>query len=115
MAQNFLDTLIASPLTPQALAFVEGNYTTLLLVGQDAVTDVLQKIKAGDKQAALIALEVRLSDPSTIIAFETQNAKDCLASVAAKEKFIGELESIGETLLPTLLKIGIGVATGGSL
>ena len=113
MTQNFLDAVIASPLTPPALAFIEGNYPTLLALGQDAVTDVLAKIKAGDKQAALIALELRLTDPDVIIAFENQNAKDLLASVAAREKFIGELETFAEELLPTLVTLGVKVATGG--
>ena len=115
MPSTWLDTVLASPLTPPALAFVEGNYPVLLAIGQDAVTDVLQKIKAGDRQAALVALETKLADPDTIIAFENQNAHDLMTSVAAREKFIGELESVGESLLPTLISLGIKVATGGAL
>ena len=113
---TWLDDVVTQLKTPGgagALTFVEANYNTLLALGLDAVTQILDLFKTGQRQAALVALESRLTDPEMIIAYENQNATDCFARVKAWEKFKTEMESFALQLLPLVIKVAAGAASGG--
>ena len=113
---TWLDPVIAqlkSAGTADALAFVESNYSTLLPLGLDSVTDILALLKAGQNQQAIITLESRLCDPDVIIAYELQTAEVCTAREKAIESFKAGLKSFALELLPVLVKVASTVASGG--
>ena len=100
--------------TADALAFVETNYNTLLPLGLDSITDILALLKAGQNQQAMIALESRMTEPDVIIAYELQNAEVCAVRTKTIEAFKANIEKFALELLPLVVKIAAGVATGGA-
>ncbi len=114
--KNWLDDVVTQlkrPGSQAALSFVEANYSTLAALNLDTVTEIITLLGTNQRQAALIKLETRITDPDVIIAYEKQNAGDCVAREKAWEDFKAGLENFALQLLPALLKVGASVATGG--
>src|SRR5271157_326142 len=115
---TWLDGIVTQLKTPgsadaQALAFVEGNYNTLLPLGLDSITDILTLLQSGQTQQAMITLESRLTDPEVIAAYEQQNSQVCAAREKSIEDIKANIEKFVVTLLPIAVKVGMTIASGG--
>ena len=113
---TWLDAVVQQLQTPggaAALSFVEANYTTLLALDMASVREILTLFGTNQRQAALVKLETKLTDPAVIVAYETQNAGDCAAREKAWETFKSGMENFALTLLPVVVKVAETVATGG--
>ena len=92
---------------------MEQNYTTLLALDLETVTQVLGLFKTGQGQHARAILAAKLTDPDVIVAWELQNAADCAAATANWDRLVATAEKVAVDLLPVVLKVAESVATGG--
>jgi len=105
--------LDASGATPQLLAFALSNAGLLQSLGTDTLKTIMDLIDKGQLDEAQKLMDLQMT-PDQIIVRENMNAQELAADTARREKFLAELKQFGLALLPVLIKIGIGIATGGT-
>jgi hypothetical protein len=115
---QWLDAVVTELKSPntstELLAFVEGNYTLFDSLGFDTFSEVVNLFKEGQPSQAVLALEAKLG-PAEIIQQENKVAADIKTATAAFEQFKSDLESFALALAPVVLKVGIGIVSGGTL
>lgn len=116
MSSDFSEKLIAelkkSGAEAQLLAFALGNISLLESLTADTLTTIVDLLKAGDDGGAQLMLDAQMT-PDQIIARENMNAEELAADTAKREKFLADLQQFGWAILPVIIKIGAGVASGG--
>jgi hypothetical protein len=116
MENDFLDRLTkqlnATGATPALLAFAVDNVMLLENLAADTLGNIVALLMHGDNEGAQLILDAQMT-PDMIIAREHMNADELAADTAKREKFLADLRSFGWAILPTIIKIGAGVASGG--
>ena len=98
----------------EALTFLVSQGPVLLALGADGSAQVLALIQAGQNEKARVLLDSKLQTPADIIAAENQKAQDEVAYTKTREAFINEAESVAISVIPTVLRMLAGAATGGA-
>ena len=112
--EKLTSELNASGASVELLAFAVSNAALLQNLGADTVAMIMDRLAHNDSAGAHMLLDLQFT-PDQIIAREQMNAQEMAADTAMREKFFGELKAFGIALMPVLIKVGISMATGGTI